>query len=328
MSKEKCPFCNSECKTININSVYYYIYQCPVCGEYITKDYYIRAHQNLKNQIATYLYYHKKPNNNFVFLGNEQDLGSLETNNCSYYVSEEELNNFFNTKFSEKINLILLDIAERSKYIGDSVIYKNEEDNSAFFLKRFDKDNNPYSSDIMDEQKEIIINYLTECGYIKLLGNFIDSTIQFALTIKGWQQIEIIQRQDTNNRNVFIAISFAKKAEATRNAIKAGISNAGYIPIIINEIIYNKQIVPELFKQIRNSKFLVIDISEPNYGAYYEAGYALGLGKEVIFCCNQKAFNAETQKPHFDVNQKQMIIWENEEELTRKLKQWINSLFG
>ena len=329
--KEKCEFCGSECKTqyfnISFNHIYY-IYQCPTCGDYITKDYYKEMHQPLKNQIATYLYYHKQPENHFNFLGNEQDYEFFKCSNYSHYVSDEELNSFFNMTFSDKIELILLDIANKSEFIGDSVVYKNEEDNSAFFLKRFDKDNKPYPEEIIAEQKSIIINYLKESGYIKLPKYYIDSTINYTLTIDGWQQIEKIQRNNTNNKNVFIAMSFSKEAETTRYAIKKGISNAGYIPIVIDEITHNQQIVPELFKQIRNSKFLVIDVSEPNNGAYYEAGYASGLGKEVIFCCKRTTFDDEKKRPHFDVTQKQMIIWETEEELTQRLGQWINSLFG
>ena len=36
---------------------------------------------------------------------------------------------------------------------------------------------------------------------------------------------------------------------------------------------------------------LILEINEPNYGAYYEAGYALELGKEVIITCNAEVFS-------------------------------------
>lgn len=104
---------------------------------------------------------------------------------------------------------------------------------------------------------------------------------------------------------------------------------AGYEPVLIDEVTHNQQIVPEMFRKIRKSRFLVIDISVPNTGAYYEAGYAYGLGKEVIFCCNRQSFNSEDRnmRPHFDISQKQMIVWNNEENLTEQLTQWIVSLF-
>jgi len=33
-----------------------------------------------------------------------------------------------------------------------------------------------------------------------------------------------------------------------------------------------------------------MDVSFPNYGAYYEAGYAIGKGKQVIICCSAERF--------------------------------------
>ncbi len=326
-TKVICQFCNSECETFHIGSVSYYIYRCPICGDYITKEYYTLMHQDLKNQIATYLYYHKQPDNHFNFLGNEKELQSLRERKCSHYVSEEELNSFFNISFSDKIDLILLDIANKSEFIGETINYQVEEEKSAFFLKRFDKNNKLFPDEIITMQKRTIINYLNESDYIELPKVYIGSKIQYTLTIKGWQQIEKIQRNSTNGKKVFIAMSFKRGTKATREALKNGISNAGYIPIVIDEITHNHQIVPELFKQIKNSDFLVIDVSEPNNGAYYEAGYASGLGKEVIFCCKKTTFDDEKKRPHFDVSQKQMIIWENEEELTEMLEKWINSLF-
>jgi len=326
-NKGKCKFCCSECETFYINEGSQYIYQCPICGDYITNDYYLFTNQTLKNQIASYLYFHKQPYNHFNFLGSENDYNNSKEKNCSHYVSQGELNSFNTIKFSDKIDLILLDFANKSEYIGVPVKYETEEENSAFFIKRFDKANMPYSDKKIIEQKEIIRNYLKESGYVLLPKIYTELTISYTLTIKGWQQIEKIQRQNTNNKNVFIAMAFSKGTESIRAALKKGITNAGFIPVIIDEITHNNQIVPELFKQIRNSKFLVIDVSEPNNGAYYEAGYASGLGKEVIFCCKKTTFDDEKKRPHFDVSQKQMIIWEREEELTKMLEKWINSLF-
>ena len=81
-------------------------------------------------------------------------------------------------------------------------------------------------------------------------------------------------------------MAFNSGTNATREAIRAGIIEAGYSPEFIDEIIHNHQIVPEMLRLIRESRFLILDITDPNYGAYYEAGYALGLGKEVIISCS------------------------------------------
>lgn len=77
--------------------------------------------------------------------------------------------------------------------------------------------------------------------------------------------------------------------------------------------------MPEIFYEIKNSKFVVVDVTEQNYGAYYEAGYAQALGKEVIVCCRKEIFDNPDTKPHFDIAQKSMILWVTEDDLKTRL---------
>ena len=69
----------------------------------------------------------------------------------------------------------------------------------------------------------------------------------------------------------------------------------------------------------------MVDITYPNYGAYYEAGYAQALGKEVIVCCRKDNFDNPNTRPHFDIAQKSMIIWSNNEDLVSRLKRRIEA---
>lgn len=75
--------------------------------------------------------------------------------------------------------------------------------------------------------------------------------------------------------------------------------------------------------EISRSKFVVVDITYPNYGAYYEAGYAEALGKEVIICCRDTDF-----KPHFDIAQKSAIVWKDENDLEERLYRRIEATVG
>ena len=70
-----------------------------------------------------------------------------------------------------------------------------------------------------------------------------------------------------------------------------------------------------------------MNVSFPNYGAYYEAGYAIGKGKQVIICCSAERFKDRNyrKRPHFDIAQKSMVIWNTREELVEKLKKRIEA---
>lgn len=124
-----------------------------------------------------------------------------------------------------------------------------------------------------------------------------------------------------NNRKVFIAMSFNSLMKETREQIKQAVRDSGYHPVLIDEKEYNTQIMPEIYREIKESRFVVADLTQQRGGVYYEAGYALGMGKDVIFCCEQ----AESQSIHFDVAQINTIRWKDTEDLYSKLKERIQA---
>ena len=79
-----------------------------------------------------------------------------------------------------------------------------------------------------------------------------------------------------------------------------------------------------MFFEIERSKFMVVDVTFENSGAYYEAGYAQALGKEVIVCCSKEILDGPN-KPHFDIAQKQIIDWTDLADLKERLKRRIEA---
>jgi nucleoside 2-deoxyribosyltransferase len=64
-------------------------------------------------------------------------------------------------------------------------------------------------------------------------------------------------------------------------------------------------------EQIRDSAFVVVDLTHDNSGAYWEAGYAEGLGKQVIYICERSKF--DRAKTHFDTNHCTTVLWDTAE---------------
>ena len=108
-------------------------------------------------------------------------------------------------------------------------------------------------------------------------------------------------------------MKFGDDTNELREAIRAGIIKADYIPVFIDEVQHNELITPELLKQIRDSKFVVVDLTHQNNGAYFEEGYAMGLGKPVIQLCKKGTVL------HFDIAQKNTIMWEAEDDIPDRL---------
>jgi len=55
---------------------------------------------------------------------------------------------------------------------------------------------------------------------------------------------------------------------------------------------------------------LISDLTHRNPGAYWEAGYAEGLGKPVIYTCRKDVFEDKRAGPHFDTNHHLTVIWD------------------
>lgn len=119
------------------------------------------------------------------------------------------------------------------------------------------------------------------------------------------------------------------------DAIKPAIENSkrkdNLNSIKIDDIDHNEDIVNRIIAEIRNSKFLVVDLTGYRGGVYYEAGYAEGLGLQVIYTCNKEWLmgNKEKNIPgvHFDTNHKNIIEWEYDklEDFKNKLINRINA---
>lgn len=166
-----------------------------------------------------------------------------------------------------------------------------------------------------------ILNALCELGY---LTEYLSQC--YCISAKGWEKVSELEKAESNNQG-FIAMSFRNETKTISESFKKAISRCGYIPRRIDEKEHNNQIVPEILFEISRSKFVVVDVTYPNYGAYYEAGYAEALGKEVIICCCDDVFNSD-QKPHFDIAQKSSIVWKDEKDLENRLYRRIEATVG
>lgn len=172
-----------------------------------------------------------------------------------------------------------------------------------------------------EKQRNFILTYLEK-------NNFITRNIKTIILLPdAYSLIYDLEKFKTTNKNAFVAMQFGEKTNGIREAIRKGISDSGHNAIFIDEKIHNHQIVPVMCDEIKKAKFLVMDCTYPNHGAYYEAGIAFGEEKEVIITCRKDVFNS-TDHPHFDVFQKQILVWEDENDLSKKLTMWINAVIS
>jgi hypothetical protein len=142
--------------------------------------------------------------------------------------------------------------------------------------------------------------------------------MQHILTLKGWERVNELRRTKTFSNQCFVAMYFDKEMKS--------VWEDGILPAIIDESVkldpmkidlkeHNNNIPIEILAEIKKSKILIADFTHNRGGVYFEAGFARGLGIEVIQLCREDF----KKKLHFDINQINTIFYSTPADLKEKL---------
>ena len=150
------------------------------------------------------------------------------------------------------------------------------------------------------------------------------------LTLKGWTEYEKEKRGKKAGNVGFIAMKFGNSSLETliKVHIKPAVRDIGYELVDMRDVARAGIIDNLLRVQIRDSAFVLADLTDDNSGAYWEAGFAEGLGKPVIYLCEAAKF--DEAKTHFDTNHSTTVVWDGDapsrfvEELIATIRRSLN----
>jgi hypothetical protein len=130
------------------------------------------------------------------------------------------------------------------------------------------------------------------------------------LTLDGWQAYEELRRGRSASRKAFMAMAYGdgQLDHAFRNCFKPAVAATGFRLQRLDEAPPAGLIDNRLRVEIHTSRFLIADLTGENQGAYWEAGYAEGLGKPVIYTCEKSYF--EKHKTQFDTSHHYTVVWD------------------
>ena len=135
-----------------------------------------------------------------------------------------------------------------------------------------------------------------------------------SLTLVGWDRYQDEKSGRFAGQYGFVAMKFNDPSldELVNNVIKPAVrKQIGYELNHLRDVSQAGVIDNIMRTQIRDAAFVLADLTHDNSGAYWEAGYAEGLGKPVIYLCEQSKF--DTAKTHFDVNHCTTVTWTSSE---------------
>lgn len=132
------------------------------------------------------------------------------------------------------------------------------------------------------------------------------------LTMNGWLRVLELMQSAKGSRKAFMAMKFGDSIldSVFVNHFKPAIQATGFELLRLDEEPRAGLIDDRLRLELRTSRFVVADLTHGNNGAYWEAGFAEGVGRPVIYTCRQDIFDNPSTRPHFDTNHYLTVIWD------------------
>lgn len=326
----RCPICQSPAHMDYDANTDMSSGDCDVCGKY-----YMDGSLWSNNHLAPFLFHnhslpHDTPKRRYTTLAQgfcaqaNEEFERTKNPTRLVHVDASTLQDWYPETFAQRVDLILMRLNELADHIGQSVSLSIQALQSLLFIDRNEPaidgswQATPRRYDAILKEVDYMLVVLQEQKLIRVTYN---SNIkkEICLLPAGYARVDSLLKNDATNKNVFVAMQFGNETKELREKIREGINAAGYSDVFIDEVPHNNLITPEILKRIRESKFVVSELTHGNQGAYFEAGYATGLGKQVIQLCK------EGVKIHFDLAQKNTIFWNDEAEIPERLEKRIQA---
>ena len=310
IADDTCPLCEFKSRggrVTLVNRILDYAVTCPRCRSFeVTKqalDEIAQLKPELKADISSWV-----AERNIQKGSNPQIVSSAyqRTPQDTGVVSVSEIRSIFLPRsFSERLDRVLLNMAKMSDEPGAPIEFN---ENSIFVCYS-------WSTNMMSFN----LAALHDNAWLSCAPSVPGKAY---VTPGGWNRVSTLEGQSPASNQVFVAIAFANELEpAWHDGILKGVASANMRPIRVDEKEHNEKICDVIVAEIRRSSLVIADVTLQRQGVYFEAGYAMGLGIPVIWCCKAD----DIENVHFDTRQYNHIVWATPEELALKIERRIKA---
>jgi hypothetical protein len=181
----------------------------------------------------------------------------------------------------DKMDNALINFEKSSKYVGAKIDLDLTNDYPLYYCKKY-------------QELRSICNLLFKEGFT-FAEDAANPHVEFYITAKGYQKLREIKKPGTDSKQCFVAMWFTPGMnDAYEKAIKPAIEfkeegedTPRFEAVKIDNVEHIEDINDEIVAQIRRSRFMVCDLTGYRGGVYFEAGFAYGLGLDVIYTCRK-----------------------------------------
>lgn len=303
MSDDKCLFCqDKDSKSCSTGGDSWHCI-CPCCGEYEVTDSARQAilaspeREKMLNHLASLSAERMLQGNGSFLLGTYTDPQSM-------LLGYEDFLKNYPSNFMEQHDRALLNLARLANFSPICAIDNRGNNTAVLFCDS-------------SSQKLTFLRVLKDEGYIDFSEQFLSGIRLMGsiyLTVDGFKYVCSLKNDISKRQHAFVAMWFHDEMKLYTQEVQKAIRQAGYEPYIANQDSYNGLIMDKVLNKISEARFVIADLTSlpekdsctgVRGGVYYEAGYAAGLGLQVILTCREDV----TARIHFDLKQFLGIFW-------------------
>ena len=310
-----CPICRSPLCVI-MSDGEPSSFRCEVCGDYkissSARAGKLARDANTLNPINRAVLSHR--------IREANDAGRDPPLLTTYVVDDIVASGRLPTPAQQAINII--------RFVGDRVSASGKPVNNIppSFPAVVGSPNRDFAMRIAKQLEGIGLLTAVDCGHMQSP----DEIMEVDLTLAGWAEFEKERRGQTSGGYGFIALKFndAVLDPFVKDVVKPAVGALGYELLDMRDAAEAGVIDNVMRARIRDASFVLVDLTHANEGAYWEAGYAEGLGKPVLYLCNREVF--EEKGTHFDTNHCTTILWDvlSPDPFTEELKATLRRSLG
>lgn len=155
---------------------------------------------------------------------------------------------------------------------------------------------------------------------------------------EGYEHLDSTDTPPKDSEQVFVAMSYREELQdAYHIGIEAPLRRLGYVPVRVDkEDLGGLPISEAVRARIRRCRFVIADFTDNKRDVYFEAGFAVGIGRPVVLTCHRDHLDQrpvgrddpDDRHVRESVRHQQFILWSTPEELSGALESRVDAGFG
>lgn len=267
-----CPLCNQvadiqrEPRRHNLYHV-----DCNTCGRYIISEYFW-IYTDKKAEL-------EKIRHLLSGLAREINENGLTSKNFPEFTVEdleETLKNYLipdASNVEEKAKKLLSYLRKKTQFFGEVVTLDIATDYPVAYARN-------------EKEFEALLDLLQEKNYATytlVVGADKRTITNVVISANGWSLTNELRKKGQMSENAFIAMWFDDSMKGVKTAIENAIRTNNFNPTCVWDDFFKERIMDKALSGIRDSRFVVVNLTGDRNSVFFEAGFAQGLNIETIY---------------------------------------------